>query len=446
MNKKKLTVMILTALTLTSTSVFAEKSNQYIETIRLSETTEKNTTEQDIKQNDAIVVEVETCNPYDRLTTEEVKMIDDNLFLDKNGNKVNPCSHEGFVYFKKIGLYENGKKLFKNSTNAILNRQSTNDAISLNFDKPYTISYGNKELNIKDMNDFRKSANQAALQGDKGLPSNDYSVNSQIVQSKFTEKELEDTFTFLAIPANTPLPEQFMNTPEAEKQKAISEMYNTLKTKFQEIETRSKTVADNFTLNDMLTYNRLIINDNHVVSQYLVPNEQDKKTEVNGASFYLFTKYRNINTFVKMVEALVDEYSTAPNIKTDDRLIFLNYILEKGGTEIPQKAEEYGALKAKEWHDNIKDMSLLNKQGIAIYDQSSEEDIRRYSELAVKANQLIQNNEYTILPDQLTGGQYKALSNIDKYKYAPVRNKHWTDKNNYVKVPWEQVVSTVIEK
>lgn len=466
MQKKKLTLVILTALTITSSVVLAnprENANTTVETIRLDETDRKNTTENDLKSEDSVVIEVEACNVYDRLTNNEVKMIDENLFLDSSGNKVNPCTHDGFIYFKKVGLYENGKKLFQNSTNTILNRRSSDDAISFNFDKPYTISYGDKTLNIKDMNDFRKSANQAYLSGDKGIPT-DVSVIQPDGNSNFTEEELSQAFTYLAIPADTPFPEKFMNTPEAEKQKAVSEMYNNLKTKFKEIDGNSKLVADNYTLNDMATYNRLIINDNHVVSQYDIPNgnsinnvQPDPSMNgtvsqspypnkgVNGASYYLFTKYREINTFVRMVEALVDEYATSPNIKLDDRLTFLNYILEKGGQEIPQKAEKYGIEKAMEWHTNLKDMALLNKQGMAVYESATEEDLQKYSELAEKANQMIRNNEYEVLPMQLTGGQYKALSNIDKYKYSPQRNKHWVNKNMYFKNMWEQVVSTKIE-
>lgn len=467
MRKKKLTLAIFTALTITSSVVFAnpmENTNATVETIRLDETDRKNTTENDLKSEDSVVIEVEACNVYDRLTNNEVKMIDENLFLDSSGNKVNPCTHDGFIYFKKVGLYENGKKLFQNSTNTILNRRSSDDAISFNFDKPYTISYGDKTLNIKDMNDFRKSANQAYLSGDKGVPT-DVSIIQPDGNSNFTEEELSQAFTYLAIPADTPFPEKFMNTPETEKQKAVSEMYNNLKSKFKEIEGNSKLVADNYTLNDMATYNRLIINDNHVVSQYDIPNgnpttnttqtnaDQNNFTPqipypnkgVNGASYYLFTKYREINTFVRMIEALVDEYATSPNIKLDDRLTFLNYILEKGGQEIQQKAEKYGIEKAMEWHTNLKDMALLNKQGMAVYESATEEDLQKYSELAEKANQMIRNNEYEVLPIQLTGGQYKALSNIDKYKYAPQRNKHWTNKNVYFKNMWEQVVSTKIE-
>lgn len=461
MRKKKLTLAILTALTITSSVVFAnpmENTNTTVETIRLDETDRKNTTENDLKSEDAVVIEVEACNVYDRLTNNEVKMIDENLFLDSSGNKVNPCTHDGFIYFKKVGLYENGKKLFQNSTNTILNRRSSDDAISFNFDKPYTISYGDKDLNIKDMNDFRKSANQAYLEGDKGL-STDISVTPQSEESTFTEEELTQAFTYLAIPSNTPFPEQFMNTPEAEKQKAVSEMYKNLKKKFSEIEENSKKVADTFTLKDMVAYNRLIINDNHVVSQYMVPNdkkhhqqqedgvvEKSSDEKVNGAAFYLFSKYRNVNIFVKMVEALVDEYATSPNIKIDDRLTFLNYILEKGGQEVPKKAEQYGIEKATEWHTNLKDMSLLNKQGMTVYESASEEDIQMYSDLASKANEVICNNEYEVLPMQLTGGQYKALSNIDKYKYSPQKNKHWANKNLYIKNNWEQISTTVVNQ
>ena len=234
MRKKKLTLTILTALTITSSVVFAnpsENTNATVETIRLDETDRMNTTKDDLKEKDAVVVEVEACNVYDRLTNNEVKMIDEGLFLDSSGNKVNPCSHDGFIYFKKVGLYENGKKIFQNSTNPILNRRSSDEAISFNFDKPYTISYGNKELNIKDMNDFRKSANQAYLRGDKGLPS-DISTTPQKEESPFSEQELSQAFAYLAIPANTQLPEQFVNTPEAEKQKAVSDIYKNLKQKF----------------------------------------------------------------------------------------------------------------------------------------------------------------------------------------------------------------------
>lgn len=465
MQKKNLTLAVLTALTLTSSVALANPSDGKgsVETIRLDSTERMNTTKQDLNKEDAVVVEVEACNVYDRLTNNEVKMIDENLFLDSSGNKVNPCSHDGFIYFKKVGLYENGKKLFQNSTNTILNRRTSDDAISFNFERPYTISYGDKELNIKDMNDFRKSANQAFLSGDKGIPTG-VSVTQPEKESQFTDEELAQAFEYLAIPADTPFPEKFLNTPEAEKQKAVSEMYNNLKVKFNEIEGKSKAVADNYTLNDMVTYNRLIINDNHVVSQYEVPNGDPLKTTkpnneqegieavvsakkpVNGASYYLFSKFREINTFVKMVEALVDEYATSPNIKLDDRLTFLNYILENGGQEIPQKAEKYGISKAEEWHNNIKDMSLLNKQGEAVFDNATLEDIQKYSELAIKANEAIRNNEYEVLPMQITNGQFKALSNIDKYKYAPQKNKHWTNKSVYFKNTWEQVEATVMNE
>jgi hypothetical protein len=465
MQKKNLTLAVLTALTLTSSVVLANPSDGKgsVETIRLDSTERMNTTKQDLNKEDAVVVEVEACNVYDRLTNNEVKMIDENLFLDSSGNKVNPCSHDGFIYFKKVGLYENGKKLFQNSTNTILNRRTSDDAISFNFERPYTISYGDKELNIKDMNDFRKSANQAYLSGDKGIPTR-VSVTQPEKESQFTDEELAQAFEYLAIPADTPFPEKFLNTPEAEKQKAVSEMYNNLKVKFNEIEGKSKAVADNYTLNDMVTYNRLIINDNHVVSQYEVPNGDPLKTPkpnneqegteavvsvkkpVNGASYYLFSKFREINTFVKMVEALVDEYATSPNIKLDDRLTFLNYILENGGQEIPQKAEKYGISKAEEWHNNIKDMSLLNKQGEAVFDNATPEDIQKYSELAIKANEAIRNNEYEVLPMQITNGQFKALSNIDKYKYAPQKNKHWTNKSVYFKNTWEQVEATTMNE
>ena len=81
---------------------------------------------------------------------------------------------------------------------------------------------------------------------------------------------------------------------------------------------------------------------------------------------------------------------------------------------------------------------------MVVFEGATDEDIQKYSELAIKANETIRNNEYEVLPIQLTNGQFKALSNIDKYKYAPMKNKHWTDKSVYFKAPWEQVVETTI--
>jgi len=80
------------------------------------------------------------------------------------------------------------------------------------------------------------------------------------------------------------------------------------------------------------------------------------------------------------------------------------------------------------------------KQGLEEYSKLSDEDKIEYNRVIIKINQEIIQKEYNSLPETINRKQYKALSNLDKYKYAPKKENGFVDRSVYTKNPLELVL------
>ena len=432
MNKKMLIAMCLLQLgSLSSTVAFASPETS------------------SATADESKVVSVDKCPALSKITTEYVKFIgednEETQFLDKNGNKVVPCKNNDLVYFFIVDKYPDGKELFEASKNPVLNKSFYDNAISINLDTNTKISYGKPHLEVTDIYDFQAQLNREELKestGDVTLVEAEKTIPSGMEQYMSLSTEMLN---------NTPAKYLDMTTPE--KRRAMSELYSkltdTVKSKAQ---TELASAKQQFT-KDAITNNRVIKPTQKVINQYdydadlleltdekgnpLIDTNQKDTVNPNYDKIdgYLYLKYKSTLANAKFFNAYKDFVSQtvcSNAYSLDQKISFLEFLI-KDDSIITNSAHLYKKSIDDFIANNAQKHDVLNNQGLSEYNTIDNADKMAYYELVKTINNGIINNEFNELPSVITNKQYKALSNIDKYKYAPTREGHFVDKSKYTK-------------
>lgn len=404
------------------------------------------------KSEDTAIVSVDKCPTLSKITTEYVKYIGtedkEELFLDKNGNQVVPCSKEDVVYFFITNKYPDGKELYEKSANPVLNQGFYDRAISINLNTDAVISYGKAHMEVTDIYDFQAQLKRKKLQ----------ESNKKVAMVGAEDTIPSDMQPYMQITEEmmSTLPETYERFTTSEKEHALTELYN--KT-FESVGQMYKENAPQ-ALADFKTYaidnNRLVKPTTKIIGQYsydatLLDEVDDKGepyvqmedndtedlfNEIDGNLYLTYKEniakadfYNHFNTHLTKV-VCSNFYST------DQKLSYLEYLNKDIGI-VNQWAAEY--IKAQKHSFNKDNLDALNKQGLAEYNKLKIADKVSYHNLLRQINTQIINKEFNKLPEMITQKQYKSLSNIDKYKYAPSREGNFVDKSKYVKNQLELV-------
>ena len=411
-------------------------------------------------KNDKAVVQVDKCPSIVKMTNQLVKYIGEDkegqLFIDAEGYRVNPCKGKSdAVYFFKVNKYPDGKKLFEESKNQVLNSSYYEEAITINIDEGYKISYGSKNYEVSDIQDFQKN-----------LQTEIFDLKDEMNNKKkdiiISDKEIENMKTFFKFDNSYyhNIPEEYSNDIDEEKQMAIQEKAKLLMTqidgKIEELSTEDKIMAHNLAV----TNNRLLNPSNKVISLYnldknLATEEELSDTdakipygEIQGNLFLLFNssgakiKYLNASK-----DFLLEELSN-PKLSLDEKFsLMLNLTKEKDNTSVfVSQAEEYKKSLTNEWENNLKKLQTMNPEGLKLYNEASEMEKKNFNSFVKSINMDILQKEYLSLPNQINKKQYKALSNLDKYKYAPKREGDFVNKNQYEKTDIDRVLKYEVKK
>ena len=403
-------------------------------------------------KEDAAVVSVDKCPALSKITTEYVKYIGtedkEELFLDKNGNRVVPCSKDDLVYFFITNKYPDGKALFEKSVNPILNKDFYDRAISVNLNSDAVISYGKAHLEVTDIYDFQAQLKRKKLQ----------ESNKKVAMVGAADTIPNDMQPYMQITEEmmSSLPETYERLTNSEKEKALTELYNTT---FESVSQMYKENAPKV-LADFKSYavenNRLVKPTTKVIGQYSYDATLLDETNDNGEPYvqmenndtedmfstidgnlYLTYKeniakadfYNQFNTHLTKV-VCSNFYST------DQKLSYLEFLNKDIGI-VGQWAADYAKAQKRSFDKN--NLDALNKQGLSEYSKLKVYDKVNYHNVLRQINAEIINKEFNKLPEMITRKQYKSLSNIDKYKYAPSRDGNFVDKSKYVKNQLELV-------
>lgn len=428
MIKKILTVCILQTL-LASTALCAANINDNSEEKDIT-TLEKNA-----------IIPIDKCVDLSKQTTNFVKMINKDLFLDNLGYKVMPCSKDDLVHFTIIEKYPDGIKLFNESKNEILNKSNDmySSNISINFDKnDYNITYGNGTYDVKDVTDFQNENNKEKL----GIQTSNNNNENKTINN------INDLKTLIKFPEPTPLNDKFKTYIDEEKEKLIISDFKTVTGIFSELaKTELMTYTSNF-VNTAVSQNRLFLNTNNIVNQYLpVKNNKHEDTNneintdnyINGNLFELYsTKQAKYNFYMAINDKLKD-YVCDSTIGLDDKLAMMETLVDSQ-KDLKTSADTYVSEKENNWNKNSLKMDELNVNGNKLYKESTNANQQQYIALVSQINQQIIEKEVNQLPNKITKSQYKSLSDIDKYKYIPMKEKNYVNKNFYIKLPIEKIL------
>ena len=424
MIKKTITLCVLSSLI--ASYCFASDINQ-------SNNQEKNIN----SNNNNVVIEVDKCPPIVKLTEQEVKMINKDLFLDSDGNKVNPCKINKEVSFFIVTKYENGINIYNESKNKVLNKKQVYNEqmeknINLNFDKTkYKITYGSNNYELEDLNDFQKNINKEDL--------NKTVSENTAIKSMLSQDKLEKLKSTIEIKKVDSLDDKFNNYIDKEKETTIHDDLNEILNFIHQNETTElKRFNDKF--KDLsLNQNRLILENNNVVNQYLIPTKD--KEIINGNSFYLFALSKSGYDYYLAYEDKLRDFIVDNTVSLNVKLATLES-LKSNTKDISASAENIYNESMNKWSNS----SLKQKEAITLgineYKTSTNDTKQLYNDLIKDVNEKIIHNEIEILPNKISKKQYSLLSNINKYKYIPEREKNYTSKNIFVKNDTEKILKT----
>lgn len=446
--KKALTLVVLQSLMFSAIS-FASPTENIDEN-----------NQESIKDNKA-VVQVDKCPSLVKMTNQLVKYIGEDsegqLFLDAEGYRVNPCKgNSDTVYFFKVDKYPDGKKLFQESKNQVLNGSYYEEVISVNIDEGYKISYGAKNYEVSDIQDFQKNLQTEMLELEE-------EVNSQNGDVTISSKDIENMRTFFKFEDSYyhNIPEEYSNDIEEEKQAFIQEkikaLIDELNWQIDQIRTEDKITAQELAV----TNNRLLNPSNKVIALYTVDEKFATEEELSDSESInpygeiqgnLYLLYNSSGAKIKYLNAskgfLLDEISN-PKLSLDEKFaLMVNLTKNKNGNTgiFVSQAEEYKNSLTNEWENNLKKLQTMNPEGLSLYNKASEKEQKEFNSFVKTINAEIIQKEFNSLPNQINKKQYKALSNLDKYKYAPLRDGEFVNKNFYEKTEISRVLKYEAKK
>ena len=398
------------------------------------------------------IVSVDKCSVQQAsaITDKEVKYIKDDVFLDSDGTQVSPCSINGEVYFSKTGEYENGAKIYEESTNKVLNSKQVESApasgIEVNVDTGYKITYGNDNYEVKDLYDFQGKVNDKEIESvatvDNTVISSDYEQMAKHI--KFTD----DMKT---------MPAEHANDIDEEKLALIKEDYGKAIDALAQANVKENGTATNDFIDTVVANNRMLLNSNKIINQFSYDKKYTKKktddenkeqakqeatdvpAQIDGNVFY-FYKVKTAGTqFYYAAQKYMKDYVANPKIPVNEKVAVLENL--KNDTDFFDKAkQEYMTEYGSKWDIYSNQSQKLVDDGLALYSKATEKEKSEYSQLMEQVNQEIVDKELTALPDKITKAQYNRLSDIDKFKYSPLMKGHYKDTKTYIKNASEAVL------
>ena len=370
------------------------------------------------------IVPVEKCSVVDKLTYQPVKYIGDDLFLDADGNYVQPCSKNDEVHFKSLYKYEDGKTIFNESPSPILNPSKENDAIiSINMNIGYDITYGDKTLEVKDVEGFKQQVKEKEL--DSTAKINPLSATSDDFQ-----KTVFETLTNL----NHESLSLYENAIDAEKTKAIQEKYAAILDKIKELQDSEKETAKNTFIDYASKNNKIYIVDKSVIKLY--PERKDGQEYLpNGISYILFENlYKGVD-FLSATQEILRNYLIGDYTLTE-KLQFVTDLENARWQDLIKNTKDFNMAS---FDDDVIKLAESNNKGQQRYLEANAAKKEQYENAINEVNKKILNEEYEIFPDKITKGQYNALSDIDKIKYSPQVEGRFINKNFYHKKFLEEI-------
>lgn len=403
--------------------------------------------------DDQAVVQVDKCPSIVKLTNKLVKYIGNdkngNLFLDSEGYRVNPCKgKEDNVYFFKVDKYPDGKKLFDESKNEVLNGSYYDNAINFNIDDGYKITYGSKHYEITDVQDFQHQLQKETLNIDNNEKNSaqDIDVDEKKEMKKFY-KFNEDFYH--------KIPDDHINDIDEEKQEIINQnlplVLDIINGSIDSLEkedresTQAMAVKNNRILNPNNNIISLYTSDDMLASQEDLdnPNPSEGKIygEIQGNLYLLYNSSGAKIRYLKACKEFVLDDIANPQLSLDEKFSLIYNLSKQDNLSVfLNQAEEYKNSLTDYWGNNLKKLQTMNPEGLRKYNETSENEKIAFNKFIESVNREIIKREYNDLPQQLNKKQYKALSNIDKYKYAPKKEGDFIDKNLYEKNPLDLVL------
>lgn len=382
--------------------------------------------------------QLDACPSLAGLTTAPVKHVGyrtngEQVFLDKNGNRVIPCKSDNGLQFFIVSNFKNGQQIYDRVRSQEMNRSFYDNAIDVNLGHS-VISFGDKHENITDMYEFqRKYQTQKITDGTAPiLPAS--------IKDDVTKYLVIDPVWLEA------LPEKYKSLTPGEKQAL-------LKTHYKQIEEHSQKIAP-----DTSDFQKASINENRnikpttsVINQFTLDKAVLEKTGDDGSPVFsaqgqisnsygeieggLYLRYEasiSGTKFKQVIPAFILDQLTSNKYTTDQKLS-LAYTVASAPDKFDAIAEKYKADKVSFINEHKNDQQELNEAGMNDYQKLSLDEKIAYNSLIVAINNGIVDKEYTKLPQSISKKQYKSLSDIDRYKYSPVREGNFVKKDSFQK-------------
>lgn len=371
-------------------------------------------------------ISVQKCNIQDKITTGEVKYIGNDLFLDSYGNQVNPCTKEDdLVYFRIVDHYKDGQKIFKKSKQPVLNKSGFEDIIQINFARDYSITYGNNNLNIEDIDSFLRKSKQQDY---------DEKIGKALSTRTITDLSYDKIKKELKIPENLTVSQKYTNAIREEKDRDIETKYKAfLNNSNAIIKQEEDTISKRF-ISTAVKRNRQMIFDNKIVKQFpefTIDEEGRLKGEPNGIAFKLYEVVQTGLNFQNEAQAYVRDVVADTRTSRDDKLALLEY-LEKAN--LYSLGEDLYDEALSKWERDLINPTKFELEGQNDIKSANIETLEKFLDNIKSANKEIKSLEFDELPNKIDKKQYNSLSDIDKYKYIPVRNSDgFINKNLYQK-------------
>ncbi len=372
---------------------------------------------------EAVKMDLPVCRlPLENLSDRDIKYIQENLFLDDEGYIVAPCRYNGDVYFPRVDWAENGIDVYNRSSSPAIHQDrypERRQSVRGQAGAQYVLTYGDESYEIEDVDDFRQRVRQESMA--TAPPSKGGLVP-------------EDMKLLLNIPDDLKLPAMLVNATRQEKEMALKQVHDDLISKVTPLVTIDVQNATGDIVSVLAKQNRFFLTDGNIINQYSI-------TRPSGSAFALFTSRISSVDFLGSYLRFVTDSATSAKHTLDDRLALLEYLKE---VDVVGIANKYGNDKFTEMRTLSHDM--MENKGRSLYESASAEQKALFEEVLSTANEAIIENEYTSLPEVLTKAQYKSMSDIDKYKYAPEKDGNYTNRNKYVKRSREKVLGMPMEQ
>lgn len=395
---------------------------------------------------DASAAALGSCPSIAGLTTTAVKHIGtidgEDVFLDKEGNRVMPCSSEGSVKYFIMSGYKDGDKIYAGSNSMELNRSFYDSVIGVEFGKS-AITYGEDHSPISDVYQFRKQ----------------YQVQ-KLTDGKMPEEALGSSFGLYHYLYVNPdwlddMPRKYEKRTASEKHLLIKEHYNQLASRYSKVKMDTPEFLEKAagTYNELIpggSFVKLYTIDKDLLSQttdegepLLSVENENIPVNVGNIDGFLFLLYKASLAEAEFKQAVPSFFLNAlsgTEYTLDQKLSLIHKVATKHSI-LDGLAKEYAADKTafiEERLDN--NMNLLNKVGQAQYDKISLEEKVAYNKMLLQVNKKIYAEKYGDFSESISPEEYKTLNDDTKKLYR--KERFGDKKGTYSKLSLEDLDNT----